>query len=334
MNDIPAQAGPDRCSFENLDDFNNLWRKYREALPWTCPFVLPPWVNAWWKIFGQDAQILVAVVRQGEVITGIAPLMIREGTVRFLGDPEVCDYFDFVVSRERATTFFSTLFASLSAQGLRIFDLGPMRPDAAIQTFFGQHAPTSSMECRIHQEDVFSDLDLPHTWDEFLEALGGKQRHELRRKLRRLGEAGEVRFRRVDDLASLGEAIETFLRLFSMNREDKAAFMTGTMASFFHALAVSLVEEGMLRLFFLELNDQPVASVFCFDYQGTRYLYNNSYDRGYQGLSVGLLSKVWSLKAAIDEGLCCYNFLKGGETYKRHLGGNEIPLLQCKVTLR
>jgi CelD/BcsL family acetyltransferase involved in cellulose biosynthesis len=323
-----------RFSIESLDDFATLWLKHGEMLSWTCPFVLPPWVKAWWKVFGHDIRPLIAVVRHGEGISGIAPLMIQDETVRFLGSPDLCDYFDFVVARDDETRFFSTLFSELSAHGIKDMDLGPMRPDATVQKFLSKHDLVDSMECRVDREDVFSELDLPDAWDGFLDDLSGKQRHEIRRKLRRLEEAGDIRFRRIDNSTPLPEAMEIFLQLFTMNREDKAAFMTPSMVSFFQALASALAEEGLLRLFLLDVDKQPVASVFCFDHQGTRYLYNNGYDHAYQGLSVGLISKVLSLKTAIDDGLRCYNFLKGGETYKRHLGGKEIPLSRCRIALR
>ncbi len=48
---------------------------------------------------------------------------------------------------------------------------------------------------------------------------------------------------------------------------------------------------------------------------------------------MGLMSKVLSLKAAIEEGLRTYNLLKGDETYKTRLGGKTIPLSRCQVTL-
>lgn len=322
-----------RVTIESPEALTPLWHSYRKALRWTCPFVLPPWLNAWWSVFGHDAESLIAVVRQGKTVIGIAPLMLQGKTVRFLGDPNVCDTFDCVVAHGKESLFFEALFAHLSAQGFNDLDLGPMRPDAAALKFLSAHRLSCRAECRMGPEDVLSEVDLPGTWDAFLDELDGKQRHEIRRKLRRLHEAGSIRFRRADDVAELPEAMETFLRLFSMNREDKAAFMTAPMASFFRALSLALAEDGLLRLFFLDMDERPVASVFCFDHRGTRYLYNNGYDDAYRELSVGLMCKVLSLKAAIDEGLSTYNFLRGGELYKVRLGGREVPLASCHVTL-
>jgi CelD/BcsL family acetyltransferase involved in cellulose biosynthesis len=62
-----------------------------------------------------------------------------------------------------------------------------------------------------------------------------------------------------------------------------------------------------------------------------RYLYNNGYDGAKRRWSVGLLSKVLSLKDAIETGLSRYDFLKGAEAYKQRLGGREIELLRYRV---
>ncbi len=322
-----------RVSFESLEAFTDLWHRSREGLRWTCPFVLPPWLNAWWSIFGADEhQPLLAVARQGEDVIGVAPLMVRGSTVAFLGDPEICDYFDFILVPGKEDLFFATLFWGLSEQGFKSFELGPLRSDSFSARFLSSF-PFAGITREQSPEGVLFEMELPGSRDELLAVLSGKERHELRRKLRRLYGAGAIRFRRVDDAVEVPAAMETFFRLFTMNRAEKASFMTERMASFFRSLAFALAEDGMLRLFFLEVDEQPVASVFCFDHMGVRYLYNNGYDKAYSDLSVGLISKVLSLEAAIDDGLRYYNFLKGDEPYKRRLGGREALLTRFSATL-
>lgn len=318
---------------ETLNGYREIWERRGADFFGHCPFVLPPWVQAWWDVWGGDAEPLILGVRQGETVLGVAPLMIQKGVVRFLGDPGVCDYFDCIVQPGREKPFFETLLAHLAAKGLKDVHLGPLRPDSAVQNFFSHIGPSGDVDWALVPRDAFSELDLPGSWEGFLAVLNGKQRHELRRKFRRLEEAGSIGFRRVHEPVDVPVAMETFRLLFAMNRSDKAAFMTGPMATFFETLAAALAEEGLLSLFFLEVDDRPVASVFCVDHQGTRYLYNNGYDSAWQRFSVGLMSKVMSLRNAIDEGFGKYNFLKGGEIYKARLGGKSIPLWDCHVTL-
>jgi CelD/BcsL family acetyltransferase involved in cellulose biosynthesis len=88
-----------------------------------------------------------------------------------------------------------------------------------------------------------------------------------------------------------------------------------------------------LRLYFLEVAGRTVASVLCFDYLGTRYLYNSGYDAQYQELSVGILSKVFSIRTGIESGCGKYDFLKGAETYKKRIGGQERSLYRFDITL-
>jgi CelD/BcsL family acetyltransferase involved in cellulose biosynthesis len=176
-------------------------------------------------------------------------------------------------------------------------------------------------------------LRLPATWDEFLLRLSAKERHEIRRKQRRLEEAGQIRYRAAEGLSEAGHAMDTFINLFKQNRSDKASFMTGQMELFFRAIAEALSSEHMLRIGFLDLDSQPVAAVMCFDYHSIRYLYNSAYDSHFSALSVGLLNKVYSIQESIHQGMAQYDFLKGSEEYKYRLGGKPLSLYRCSVNL-
>ena len=109
--------------------------------------------------------------------------------------------------------------------------------------------------------------------------------------------------------------------------------MTDQMVSFFRSLAEAMAAADMLKFHFLDVNDRPAAAVMCFDFNSTIYLYNNGFDRRFSSLSVGILSKVFSIKDSIQNGRKKYDFLKGPETYKYRLGGDEIPLYNCQIRI-
>ena len=90
---------------------------------------------------------------------------------------------------------------------------------------------------------------------------------------------------------------------------------------------------GMMKLGVLELDKKPVAEIIYFDYNDCIYLYNSGYDPQYVSLSVGMLSKVFAIEDSINKGKKKFDFLKGAETYKGHLGGQEIPLYRCQIHL-
>jgi CelD/BcsL family acetyltransferase involved in cellulose biosynthesis len=291
------------------------------------------WLQAWWNNFGQQQDLYLLSIRHARRTIGIAPLWRNDRAASLIGNQNVCDNLDFMVASDRTAEFYSTLLNHLIQDDITRLDLGLIRPDSSAYT--GLLPMAEKMGCRIHCEPAATsyEVELPDTWNAYLASLSGKERHEIRRKFRRLDRAGRVNFRVVDDPTLATEEMDTFLQLFKSNRPDKAAFMSDTMNAFFRDLATKLAAWGLLKLFFLELDEKPIAAVMCFDYQFTRYLYNNGYDSSYSALSAGLLSKVLSIKDSFQAGIKTYDFLKGTEDYKRRLGGRPVALYQCRLEL-
>ena len=128
--------------------------------------------------------------------------------------------------------------------------------------------------------------------------------------------------------------MDAFLKLFSLSRGEKAAFMNARMEVFFRSLAEAMAGIGILRFGTVELDNQPVAMTLGFDYNDAHYLYNSAYDPRFNHLSVGLLCKVLCLKENIEQGRKKWDFLRGDETYKYQLGGREIPLYSCRIVIK
>ena len=318
---------------ETFDSLNDHWLEAENDLEWDCLFVLPTWLKVWWSVFGRELPPSLFAVRDKNRLIGIAPLLVEGKEARFIGDPDVCDYQDFIVAPGRGQPFFETLINHLRQQGILRIDLNSVRSDSKVITEFVAVARNLACEISCNAEDVTLELDLPGTWDEFLASLSGKQRHEVRRKLRRLDEAGEIKFRLVEDVKAVVDEMETFLALFGLSRSDKATFMTSQMAIYFRSLAEEMAKENLLKLFFLDIDGTHTAAVMCFDYNSTIYLYNNGYDGKFSSLSVGLISKVLGIKESILRGRKKYDFLKGTEEYKHRLGGKPVPLYRCQIEL-
>ncbi|HEY81692.1 MAG TPA: GNAT family N-acetyltransferase [Dehalococcoidia bacterium] len=320
---------------ESFDRLTSYWADSSLGLKWGSVFVLPQWLEVWWQAFQPQTQLYLGVVRDSSEVIGIAPLQLSEGRASFIGAPDVCDYLDFIVAPGREKDFFHTLLDELQRQGVATLDLRALRPDSTAITHLVEVARSRGLEMLCREEEVSLELDLPATWEEYLKGLDKKQRHEVRRKLRRLWEAGKVAYR-YDEVnrQEVRGLLDTFLRLFSLSREEKARFLTARVESFFHSLAEAMAELKLLRFGILELNQMPVAMTMGFDYQGTAYLYNSGYDPACNSLSVGLLSKVLGIKESIARGKKKWDFLKGAEKYKYQLGGREIPLYHCEIILR
>jgi len=321
-------------TLESFDSLSSYWLKPQSPLEWDCIFVLPHWLEVWWREFGSKADPYLCAVRRKGTITGIAPLLLKNEVAYFMGSADVCDCSDFVIVPGSEHDFFNILLDELGQKGISRLSLRPLRPDSAVLTHLVGVAEERGYDVSCRAEDISLELDLPPTWEEYLRVLNQKQRHEVRRKLRRLWETGEVNYRIIEDSEAITDVIDLFLKLFRESREDKETFLTTNRESFFRSLAKAMAQVRLLRIGVLQLDANPVATTMCFDYKDTVYLYNNGYDPQYSSLSVGLISKILCIKDSIERGRRRFDFLKGAEEYKYRLGGKEISLHGSEIVLK
>ena len=320
---------------ENFERLTSYWNDPDSGLKWGSIFVLPAWLEVWWHTFKPKTELYLTVVRDNSDIIGIAPLHLKSKEAYFIGSPDVCDYQDFIIVPGREAEFFNALLDDLARRGIQQLELNPVRPDSSVIASLVDVVEKRGGVVVCQESDVTVEMDLPANWEEYLEGLGKKQRHEVRRKLRRLWSAGDAQYScqevRPQDVSKL---TDTFLKLFSLSRGEKAHFMTAQMEAFFRALAEAMAGIKLLRYGILEVESQPAAMIMGFDYNQAMYLYNSAYDPQYDSLSVGVLSKVLSIKESINRGIKKWDFLKGAEKYKYQLGGSETRLYNCRVTIK
>jgi CelD/BcsL family acetyltransferase involved in cellulose biosynthesis len=321
------------CTVESLDWLDRYWRQNREAPIWEPIFVIPPWLRVWQRNFEPTGDVRVFVASRQESVVGIAPLLIRDETTSLIGSPDVCDYVDFIITPGNEIEFFRSLLGFLEGNTVKTLEPGTARMDSPRMSRLTALAVETGYDITCQPDEFSLEKELPATWEEYLQSLDAKQRHEVRRKLRRLEEAGKIDYRFVTDINAVPAFMEVFLKMFVERRERKAAFLTPQMEGYFRDLATTMAKEGLLRGGILELDGIPVAAVFAFDYNGTVYLYNSGFDATKSHLSVGVLSKALLIKDSIERGRKVFSFLKGEERYKYHLGGIEVPLQKCRIAI-
>jgi len=319
-----------KYTLETFDSITSEWSRLQQESKTAPIFSSPEWSKVWWQHFGSGNTLHLAIIKKQDQTLGIAPLMVSKNTGYFIGSTDVCDYLDCVVAADNAEIFFEILLQNLRQDGISRLELTPLRPDSTVFTTMAPIARSLGWHVTSAQMDVTVELDLPGTWEEYQKILASKQRHELRRKLRRLDEEGEVTYR--TKYEANPQDITTFLSLFRNSRVDKAEFMTPAREAFFKDIIETMADHKILEAGFLDVDSKSTAITMSFNYKNNIYLYNSGYDPQYAGLSVGLLSKTLCIKHSIEKGRKKFDFLKGGEDYKFHLGGHELPVYSCSLT--
>jgi CelD/BcsL family acetyltransferase involved in cellulose biosynthesis len=301
-------------------EWDGLVRQTAEPLP----FVTPAFQRVWLKHFQDGAELRLITAREGERLIGVAPLLLRDGCVEFVGHYSICDYMDIACAPGFERAFGERLLASLAADGCGSLDLRGLVETSPTREALLAAAPAAGYHATLEDEALSPSVELPGTWDEYLARLSKHDRHELRRKLRRLEGAGGVELRIVTAAEEAAERLETLFHLMRISNHHKEEFLARPgMQAFFREMVAAMAEAGMIRFYFLTFDGQPVASVLNFDLGGQLYMYNSGYDPAYAHYAVGLMSKTLLIRDAIEQGRTCVDFLRGDESYKYDLGGKD-----------
>jgi len=317
---------------ETFASLEEPWRQLLSDCAVNHVFLLPEWQRAWWHAFGASSEMLLLSVRQKGELLGIAPLQRNSNGISFIGGSDVCDYMDFITRRGEEAAVFTCLLDYLGEMDWDRIELNSLLPRSLALSHFVPLARQRGYQTEITQEDVSPELVLPSNWDEYFALLTTKNRHEVRRKMRRLEKVGLTRFYAISQSEQIAQALPDFFRLFRLSAGEKADFMTAPRRVFFETLAGSLSEAGYLRLYCLELDGRRVSYAICFDYENELYLYNSAYDPASGSANVGLMLKLNCLRESIMAGKRRFDFLRGKERYKYELGGQDVPVYRCVIS--
>lgn len=302
-------------------------------------FLTHDWQTCWWETFGDQRRLLVIVVRdETGTIRGIAPFYLEGDTgqcvARLIGGTDVSDYLDIIVEAGHERQVLGSVLSYLdsSDRDWDILDLHCVRENSASLKVIPEFASRFGWKTEMALEEYCPVIALPNDWEEYLAGLDKKDRHELRRKMRRLENMGDSpRFYEIIGGEDLDQAVSRFLSLHRASAQSKMHFMTRQMETFFRRITALLLDRGWLKLWFLDIGGSPVAGVLAFDYNGNIQLYNSGYNPDYSQLSVGVVLLAYAIRESIAHGKREFDFLRGSESYKYDFGAKDTNIYSLLV---
>jgi hypothetical protein len=216
---------------------------------------------------------------------------------------------------------------------LRRLRCGDPTADALAEAF-GRREMTEGWTLNVEREDVSPVVTLPAgaDFDAYLATLSKKDRHEIRRKVRRAETRGEIRL--TDSPDPLTD-LETFIELHQRRWGADGLFAPtpGGDASrvFFRRLFEEHGPDGPLRLAFLTVGERRVAAGIHFRTADGYLYYNAGVDPEARELSPGVLMVAAYVRRAIAEGCRRLDFLRGDEPYKYEWGAVDEPIQRLLV---
>ena len=330
----------------SLEEFELLADEWNNLLSFSAshvPFLRHEYLSTWWKTLGggewSHAELNVVFAREGDKLVGIAPLFFTENlegepALMLLGSIEISDYLDVIARPEDLSSFLEGLLAFLGdsqtpdwrvLDWYNILETSPTLP--ALQRA-AESCGWSYSQANLHHCPY---IPLPEDWETYLAGIQKKQRHEIRRKIRRAeNHSADLRWYIVENEADLDAEIDELIRLMAQDAE-KERFLTGVMRSQMQAAVHAAFQAGWLQLAFLEIDGKKAAGYLNFDYGDHIWVYNSGLNYDLGELSPGWVLLAYLLQWAMQNGRTMFDFMRGDEDYKYRFGAIDRFVVRASI---
>jgi CelD/BcsL family acetyltransferase involved in cellulose biosynthesis len=328
-------------SLESLEHVRLEWDALLRDYSYATIFSTYEWLVSWWRAFGANDRLLVLAFRDASsTLVGLAPMALttcgpfpfRLRLLRLMADgSHDSDNLDLPVKAGFEERFAESLLCFLNSKR-RLWDLGelntllPHSPGAsALRQAFRKRKWVA-----VEKQTPASAVELPPTWEEYLGRLSSEDQKNLVRYTRRLEKRYAVQIYRCSVESQLPKCLEA---LFEHHQARwKAAGESGSFGSperrkFYYELSRSVLRQGRLDLWVLELDGRVVAAQFGFRYGRQVFQLQEGNDPQHATDRVGFVLRGHVIKQLIGDGIQIYDFLGGTLGYKARWGAQPRAYL-------
>lgn len=292
------------------------------AVPMGNVFATAEWSTTWWRHWGEQRRRLVVACRRPDgALAAVLPLYMASRTplrvLRFIGHGAGDLLGPICAPADRSATA-----AALS----RFLAGGDVRWDLLV----AQQMPVAEGWARAlggvvvrREQSPALALEWPN-WDDYLASRSSHFRKQVRYQERKLAQQHELRFRLTTNAGTLQADLDILFALHQARWGGAASpALAGTRRAFHREFAARALERGWLRLWFLELDGEPVAAWYGFRMGGIESFYQGGRDPAWDRWSVGAVMVAHTVRSALEDGMREYRFLRGQEAYKDRFTEDE-----------
>ena len=308
--------------FNKFDhDLEKLWTNFDSKKE--NPFLNYSINKIWYDIFGKGAELKIIT----DQVNFIAPMVIKENSAYFCGGKDLFDYHNLIykdaIRIESIKSIFNQLFLK---ENVNKIELNSIVEESQLHNILLNFQNEYDFE--FIDEDVSPMINLPESFDGYLSNLSKKNRHEIRRKIRKFEKNFEFKIFNAN-AENIDKLLVEFIKLMKLNPEKKL-FLNTDRVKFMNKVIKDSILNDSGELSFIEINNDLISTSFSFKSKKKLFVYNSGFNNDYSEYSVGLMNHVYNIKNKIGN----YNvmdFLRGNEEYKYRIGCKNRNLLTVTV---
>jgi CelD/BcsL family acetyltransferase involved in cellulose biosynthesis len=226
-----------------------------------------------------------------------------------------------VIVTERSEEAYDALWAALMKSRAKwdVLQFSQLPGDSPTHDQISRLAARGSFATTLWQSDASPYLELSSDWNAYLQGRNAKLRQNLRNRLNRLSQLGEVSLEVVSDRAAIRSAQASALALETSGwkRDANTAICSDpNVQHFYTQLADRAAVKGWLRLLFLTVNGTRIATSYGSRYQDRLSFFKTGYSVEYAKYAPFKLLTYFAIRDGYKDGLREVDFLGDAEPWK------------------
>ena len=304
------------------------WSRLHDASAVASVFNSWPWLEAWWRHYGDGHALRIYVAEDDGRVVGILPSYVRRRRcfralpLRVLqclgtGGDTAPDDLDALLDPALAGPVAAALAEAVAADRawdvLHLTDMAPQSP--ALEAIHGALERRGESRAALGTSARISYLPLPASWEAYVESQSRNARAKLRKSRRQEG----VTFDTWTGATPLEGEIRTLARLHQLRWAGRAAdhaFSSDAYLGFHLEVMKRCHRAGWLRLHTMRFEGRPVAMIYCYALRGTVFYFQSGFDPDFSRLAPGHAVMGFAIEQAIAEGASRFDMLRGEYEYK------------------
>jgi CelD/BcsL family acetyltransferase involved in cellulose biosynthesis len=295
------------------------------------------WALAVQTAYHASLKPLLFLGYEGEALVGVAPLEASapDRTINFLA-ATTADYCDFCTQPHLRAEFVDAVLAELKTMEAGSLVLANLPEDSATPTAIRTGSRKNNFHSYARPAYLCAQVDLGvgERRQQLKATLLGKKK--LRRYLRELEREGPVTFAHLKSYDEIKPVLPDFadahVARFKATRRV-SSLSTPERRTFLEELARRFSDTGVVTLSLFMLGKRPVAWNYGFQFNGSWFWYQPTFDSAYEENSPGhcLLSRI-VIEACDMDGMKIVDLGLGAEGYKERFANSTRQTLHVTVT--
>lgn len=316
--------------------------------------VEPRWLLTWWRNYGAGAEVAVGLLYDGNQLVGLAPLCIRKYAyhaflvfkrLQFMGrdanekDGVGSTYMNFIARAGYEKAVINAFADRIASGGFGQFDevvLGGLNAGANLAGEANKRWTDQGFNSNFIQEDSRAFVQLPGTWDAYLQSLAPSCRDAINGALAAFEDWAETQggwtIECTANPQALNGAFDRLMELRWNGDKGEHAYSSPRFSAFHHDYLKSASPDSNVEMTWLKVGGMPVAGIYaiCNRKKVLAYHYGRAASLP-AGIQVEIVANALMMRQAISQGVREFDLFGGEASFNSIFSNAERPIVSLRA---